>query len=136
MNDRSIDINTHGAYVQGVDDIKQTWGIILNTVKGSDPLRPTFGCGVFDYIDKPVSVFASEFASQVITDLERWEQRATIKKVGYSITPSGRIFITISGIYTPTSDIITTAISLSSLVVIEGTVKTAYGISYNENAYK
>lgn len=136
MNDKSIDINTHGAYVQGADDIKQTWGIILNTVKGSDPLRPMFGCGVFDYLDKPVSIFASEFASKVITDLERWETRSVVKKVGYSITQSGRIFITITGVYAPTSDIITTAISLSSLVVIEGTLKTAYGISYNENAYK
>jgi len=135
MNDKSVDLTTHGAYVEGVNDIKQTWGIILNTVKGSDPLRPTFGCGVFDYLDRPVSVFASEFASQVITDLERWEPRATISKVGYSITSSGVIFITITGTYTATADIITTAISLSNLVVVENVVKTAYGISYNENAY-
>ena len=40
--DKSIDLVNFGEMVDGLADIKQCWSIILMTVKGSDPMRPSF----------------------------------------------------------------------------------------------
>ena len=40
-----------GAVVQGFDDVNQCISIILTTPKGSDYLRPTFGCDIWRFTD-------------------------------------------------------------------------------------
>ncbi len=135
MNDKSVDINISGVYVYGVDDIRQCWDLILNSVKGSDPLRPEFGCGIFDYVDKPVTDFVKSYP-QIISDLETWERRSSVSSVNHTVLTDGVIQINISGVYTATGDIITASISLNDLAVSQrNIVNKSYSNSYNQISY-
>lgn len=131
--DKSTDIKNFGKYVTGIDDIKQSWSIILNTVKGSDPLRPDFGCGIHDYLDKPINSSTSDMVLQVITDLEKYEPRATINSV--TITPSnGALTVKIAGTYSSTTESVA-LVAVLSLVTPVSASTSAYDVSYNENSY-
>ena len=132
MNDKSIDINNFGKFVEGIDDIRQCWYIIINTIKGSDPLRPDFGCGIFDYLDKPITSFSGEFSSMIIQDLEKYEPRTEIKKAEVSIN-NGEISVTITAEYTATGDLITDRIIITKAVVEDKIFKKAYSIAYNKD---
>jgi phage baseplate assembly protein W len=58
--------------VQGIADINQCIAIVLSTPKGSDPLRPTFVCDLWRWIDAPVTV-APKLVREIveaITNLE------------------------------------------------------------------
>lgn len=80
----SFDINGVGQVVQGLDDIKQCVRIILETVPGSDPLRPNFGCGIYTFIDRPVTSAISDMKKAVIDCLTLFEPR--IEKIKVAIT--------------------------------------------------
>lgn len=135
MNDKSIDINTPGGYVYGATDIRQCWGLILNSVKGSDPLRPEFGCGIFDFVDKPVSEFVKSYP-QIIADLQTWEPRASVNTVNHTVSANGIIIINISGIYTATGDIVSATISLDDLAILQrNIVNKSYSNNYNQSSY-
>jgi len=99
MSDYSIDIADKTKYVQGVEDVKQCWAIVLTTVPGSIPLMPTFGSNLFQYLDQPINKAFSALANTIIKDLEFWEKRATISKVT-RILDGATIKIMIQGIYT------------------------------------
>jgi len=102
MSDYSINIADKTKYVVGVEDVKQSWAIILTTIPGSIPLQPTFGSNLFQYLDNPINKAFSNMANTIIKDLEKWEKRAKIKKVTKTIDGS-TIKILIYGVYTPTN---------------------------------
>ena len=133
MNDKSTDINNFGKFVEDIDDIRQCWYIIINTIKGSDPLRPDFGCGIFDYLDKPITSFSGEFSSIIIQDLERWETRTEITRATVSINSKGEVSILIEAIYTATGDIITDRIVITDTVIEDKVFKKAYSVAYNKD---
>ena len=74
-----------GSVVQGVADVNQCIQIILNTPKGSDPLRPTFGGDVWRYIDSPINAAIPAIVREVTEAILRWEPRVTV--VSISVTP-------------------------------------------------
>lgn len=114
--DKAIDLNNFGEYVTGVNDIIQSWHIILHTIKGSDPLRPDFGCGIFDYLDYPVGSKTGEIIAQIISDLQRFEKRAIINRVMVSYSDNGaKILINIYGTYISTNEDITATDILNNL---------------------
>ena len=128
-----IDINNIGKTLSGTEDVKQSWGIILNTVKGSDPLRPEFGCDIFNYIDKPITMIQG--LSSVITDLEKWEPRSTVNQV--KVTTQERcIVLEIIGTYIETGAFMRAMISLLNLVVDEKKIIHSYSESYNLTQFK
>ena len=130
-----INYNGFGLIVSGVDDIAQSWHIILNTIPGSDPLRAAFGSGVFNYIDKPVNQYEGDFASQIIKDLERWEKRATISQVKRTIY-DGKVAAHIEGLFTETNTPIQITVDLSDLSTQNLTeIQKAYADSYQDEAY-
>jgi phage baseplate assembly protein W len=136
MNDKSIDLANYGMYVEGADDIAQSWYNILHTIPGTDPLRQTFGSAIFDYLDRPVTVFQGEFQAQVIADLEKWEPRATISKVSVNLGLENEIDVQISGVYVESGKIITATISLSDLANADlNELRKAYSNAYEEEAY-
>jgi phage baseplate assembly protein W len=108
----SIDINNFGRAVKDIEDIKQSWYIILNTVKGSAPLRPEFGSEIFEYIDKPINSLGGDFVAIVISDLEKWEKRATIQQVEKILT-NGRINVKVFGMFTAQNTPISATIDLT-----------------------
>lgn len=77
----SLSIKKPGEIVSDLDDINQCIYLILTTSQGTDRMRPTFGCGIFKYLDKPVNTVISSMAKAVGDALQIWEPRITIKKI-------------------------------------------------------
>lgn len=77
----SFDINNPFELVQGFDAIKQAVFLILTTQKGTDPLRPDFGCGAFEYLDKPVNFAIPRMIKSITESLLKYEPRIENIKV-------------------------------------------------------
>jgi phage baseplate assembly protein W len=67
--------------VQGSADIAQCILIILTTVKGSNPLRPNFGCGLYERIDQPINVAGPGMVLDIVEAIRLYEPRVTLQKV-------------------------------------------------------
>lgn len=80
-----LDITGPGRVVQGLKDIGQSILLIASTMKGTDPLRPTFGCGLFDWIDRPVNVAAVNMAREIRDAVNLWEPRVKVLSVKYKL---------------------------------------------------
>jgi phage baseplate assembly protein W len=78
--DWSISTTKQGEVVQGINDIHQCIAIIITTAKGSDPLRPEFGCDIRAYLDKPTSN-VPRMIREVTQAIEIWETRVQVTKV-------------------------------------------------------
>lgn len=70
--------------VQGVDDIHQCIANILNTLKGTDVLRPEFGSDHFRYIDYPEDIALPNMVREITLALQRWENRIEVESVQIS----------------------------------------------------
>jgi phage baseplate assembly protein W len=70
-----------GEVVQGTADVNQCIQIILFTPKGADPLRPTFGTDIWQYIDYPISAATAAIVREVTLAITLWEPRVTLVKV-------------------------------------------------------
>ena len=69
--------------VQQIADVRQCIRIILTTPKGSDPLRPEFGCGAGDCLDLPLDAARPHIVREVREALA-WEPRVTVSGVTVS----------------------------------------------------
>lgn len=67
--------------LNGIEDIEQAIRNILTTPKGSTPLRPLFGCGLFDHLDKPLDDVAVHLVLDISQALKNFEPRINVKKV-------------------------------------------------------
>jgi hypothetical protein len=79
--DWSLKLGAIGQVVQGVADVDQCVAIILTTPLGSDPLRPTFGCDIWRYIDHPMSESLPAIVRELTAALTLWEPRITLVNV-------------------------------------------------------
>jgi phage baseplate assembly protein W len=79
--DWTLDINNAGKIVQGIDNIKQCVYIIVTTTRGTDPLRPGFGCGAFEHVDLPVNIAAPKMVKSIQDALKKYEPRIDNVKV-------------------------------------------------------
>jgi phage baseplate assembly protein W len=70
-----------GQVVQGTADVDQCIRIILTTPKGSDPLRPTFGADIWQYIDYPINAAIPAIVREVTQAITVWEPRVTLTGV-------------------------------------------------------
>jgi phage baseplate assembly protein W len=87
--DWSLKLNDIGAVVQGIDDVQQCIAIILTTLPGSDPLRPTFGANLWSYIDNPISAAIPSIVKEVTAAITTWEPRVTLESV--AVAPASDI---------------------------------------------
>ena len=85
----SIDINSFGDAVQGIAEINQTIGLILETQKGSDPFRPNFGSDVWEYVGAPITEAGPNIVRAITDAITRWETRIIIKSITYVAQPQG-----------------------------------------------
>lgn len=67
-----------GGVVEGVSDIDQAILIILSTPLRSDPLRPTFGWGGYDYLDLPPARAVPHLVRETWEAIRLWEPRVTL----------------------------------------------------------
>jgi phage baseplate assembly protein W len=70
-----------GTVVQGAADVNQCLQIILTTPKGSDPLRPTFGADLFQFIDYPIKAAIPALVAEITDSITRWEPRIKLLSV-------------------------------------------------------
>ncbi len=76
---------TYSSDVQGIQE--SIW-IILSTAPGERQMRPTFGCGVHEYVFAPNSVATrGSIAHQVNEALTRWEPRIDVVNVQVDTGP-------------------------------------------------
>lgn len=79
--DWSLSIDAQGVVVEGISDIHQCIYIIITTPKGSDPLRPDFGCDIFRWLDKPVNLAYPNMIKETVEAIKVWEPRVVVKTV-------------------------------------------------------
>ncbi len=84
-----------GQVVQGVADINQCIGIILATPKGSDPLRPTFACDLWRWIDAPITVARPNLVREIVEAITKWEPRVRVLSVVIGLVGVSQLTITI-----------------------------------------
>ncbi len=70
-----------GQVVQSLADVGQAIAIILGTMPGEDPWRPTFGCDLTQFIDRPLPAAMPAIVAAVATAIETWEPRVKVLKV-------------------------------------------------------
>lgn len=90
----SISLQGVGEIVQGIADINQCLKIILFTRKGEDPLRPEFGCGIFDYIDQPINKLPI-MKKSIIDAVKLWEPRVELTKITPKINADNSVTFSI-----------------------------------------
>jgi phage baseplate assembly protein W len=78
-----------GAVVEGFQDVSQCIAIILTTPKGADPLRPTFGCDLWQFIDTPITIATPHIVREVTESLGIWEPRIKVISVTARLAPLG-----------------------------------------------
>ena len=76
--------NLNEQAVQGIDDIHQCIANILNTLKGTDILRPEFGSDHFQYIDQPEDVALPNMVREITLALQHWETRIEVESLQIS----------------------------------------------------
>jgi phage baseplate assembly protein W len=85
-----------GEVVTGLEEVAQAIRIILSTPLGSVPHRPTFGCDLFEQVDRPMPVAIPAIIRSTFRALRQWEPRIDVKRV--SVTPAlvGAVVLTIT----------------------------------------
>lgn len=87
-----------GQVTQALADVHQCLKIIFATVPGEDPFRPTFGCDLSQYLDKPIPVAAPAIVAAVTSAVQAWEPRITLTSVSAaaSLANPGQLAVTIN----------------------------------------
>jgi len=70
-----------GQVVQSLADVGQCIAIILGTMPGEDPWRPTFGCDLTQFIDRPMTAALPALVATVTQAIETWEPRVKVLNV-------------------------------------------------------
>ena len=81
-------LNGIGGIAEGVEDINQCIAIILQTQKGSDPQRPTFGSDIMKYVDYPVNIAKANIIRETIDAITLLETRVKVNKTEVEIDGS------------------------------------------------
>ena len=81
-------LNGIGGVAEGVEDINQCIAIILQTQKGSDPHRPTFGSDIIKYVDYPINIAKANIIRETIDAISMWETRVHVNSVLFNVEGS------------------------------------------------
>lgn len=87
-----------GQVTQALADVHQCLKIIFATLPGEDPWRPTFGCDLSQYLDKPIPVAAPAIVAAVTSAVQAWEPRITLTGVSAAASRQnvGQLLVTIN----------------------------------------
>ena len=84
--DWQCNLNGIGGAAQGVEDINQCIAIMLQTQKGSDPHRPTFGSDIMKYVDYPINAAKPNIIRETIDAINLWETRVKVNRTEVEIS--------------------------------------------------
>ena len=87
-----------GKVCQALGDVHQTLQIIFSTIPGEDPFRPTFGCDLTQFLDRPLTVAIPAIVGAVSSAITTWEPRIILESVDVvtSTTNIGTLDVTIN----------------------------------------
>jgi phage baseplate assembly protein W len=77
----SVSLAKVGDIVEGIAHINQCINILLKTRLGSDPLRPEFGCSIFQRFDKPINEVRSLLVNDVKKAIDLFIPEITVVKI-------------------------------------------------------
>ncbi|MEV7691081.1 GPW/gp25 family protein [Streptomyces bungoensis] len=70
------------ALVSGEREIEEAIRLVLSTAPGERPMRPDFGCAIYDLVFAPVNEqTAGRIQHEVYVSLDRWEPRIEVEDV-------------------------------------------------------
>lgn len=72
-----------GEVVLDDDDVAQCIALLVMTRPGEVPHEPEFGCGLWEYIDRPVTEARLFITNEVVAAVRRWEPRVAVVSVRY-----------------------------------------------------
>lgn len=108
-----------GVLATGIASIRQRIALILNTIPGSDPLRPLFGADVWQYVDQPTDIAIPNIKKAIFEALNAWESTIRVNAIRHSHINEILNFEIIYGIID--SDIVDSLnISFNSEIITEG----------------
>ena len=77
-----VDASGSIAMTSGIDDIEKSMKVILSTAPGERPMRPEFGCQIWDQLFEPINVNTLGLREEAVRNaLTRWEPRAEVTDV-------------------------------------------------------
>lgn len=82
-----------GELVTGVSDIAQCIRIILETPKGSDPLRPLFGSDHYKYLDRPLPAAVPLIVREAWDAIATWEPRAVVERIAMETAEARAVIV-------------------------------------------
>lgn len=73
--------------------IKNSIHVLLNTRKGSMPMNPNFGSGVYEYLFEPINDLTQGLIADAIEkDIAQWEPRVTVESIKVASIENTRYF--------------------------------------------
>ena len=85
-----IDSSGSIALEAGAPDIEKSMRVILSTAIGERPMRPYFGCAIWDLLFEPINANTLGRMESAVRDaMSRWEPRVHIDGVTVTPDPSG-----------------------------------------------
>ena len=79
------------ALVSRERELAESIELILRTPRGDRPMRPEFGCGIWDEVFSPMdATTAGRVAYDVRAALERWEPRINVTAVDVTFNDAGK----------------------------------------------
>lgn len=86
-----VDGNGSIALTSGPADIEKAMRVILSTAIGERPMRPAFGCGIWDLLFEPINTNTLGLMEHAVREaMSRWEPRAEINEVEVSPADAGQ----------------------------------------------
>ncbi len=87
-----------GQVCQAYADVHQCLKILFSTIPGEDPFRPTFGCDLTQFLDRPLTAAIPAIIGAISAAIDDWEPRITLESVDVvaSTTNIGTLDVTIN----------------------------------------
>ncbi len=80
-----IDADGSLALEQGYADVEKAIRVILSTAIGERPMRPSFGCAIWDLLFEPINANTLGLMEDAVHEaLSRWEPRVEVDEVTVS----------------------------------------------------
>lgn len=96
-----VDANGSIALVGGPEDVEKAMRVILSTALGERPMRPYFGCAIWDLVFEPINANTLGLMEDAVREaMSRWEPRIDVDEVTVSPDPGDRGAVTIDIAYT------------------------------------
>ena len=95
-----VDANGSIALESGFDDVDKAIRVILSTAPGERPMRPAFGCAIWDLLFEPINANTLALMEDAVREaMSRWEPRIDIVTVTVAPDASGVGAVTIDIAY-------------------------------------